>query len=192
MKLSITLHKSFSKYPKTVKLIGEAEIKIEEKVNSEQFKLAVLNHKYQKRLQFSSTEMTNQEVYQVIMAGEEKLQPGKDEHWKVTIIPYWSLKRVVGYTYPNRREIWVNMRVYSKYGVSQIANNITHEQQHKLGFGHDFNSTPRRPYSVPYAVGRIVQSLIDQDRMKITFDPDQFEEKGELHRAYMKASRLVV
>ena len=60
---------------------------------------------------------------------------------------------------PNR--VWTNDKFFTTNSLGKVAGNIVHEWTHKLGFEHDFNSTARRNYSVPYAVGNIIQELVD-------------------------------
>ena len=63
---------------------------------------------------------------------------------------------------PDTSVITSNRRFFDNFTPAEIAGNLAHEWMHKIGFDHDFNSTSRRPYSVPYAVGDLVESLAEQ------------------------------
>jgi hypothetical protein len=72
---------------------------------------------------------------------------------------------VYGYTYPTDPTIYLN-RAYrtaqavadGDWGMCAEVSNETHESTHKMGFDHDFDSTERRPYSVPYTANYAVDS----------------------------------
>lgn len=68
-------------------------------------------------------------------------------------------KNTIGYTYPDSPEIYLNriFRGYSYWNIWTELSNLFHETLHKLGFGHDFKATERRPYSVPYLGNRSVE-----------------------------------
>jgi hypothetical protein len=69
---------------------------------------------------------------------------------------------VVGYTYPDSARIWSNGNYFYSMTVNELAAHFVHEWLHKIGYDHDFKSTARRPYSVPYAVGDLVEVIADQ------------------------------
>lgn len=71
---------------------------------------------------------------------------------------YWSLKGVVGYTYPNSKRIWMNKRLHRKMSDCSRAGNIGHERSHKLNYGHSFKYHSKRPYSVPYSINAAFKS----------------------------------
>lgn len=81
----------------------------------------------------------------------------------IPIIFYWPTWRqsnnVIGYTYPDQPEIYLNrsFRADSTWTVWSEASNLFHESLHKIGFDHDFNSTERRPFSIPYRGNRAVE-----------------------------------
>lgn len=102
---------------------------------------------------------TDNGIYQHILDGNEKLQNTKDNEMDMEVRFYYSSSNVVGYTYPNVKYIYVNVRYFDNYAYSSVCANMMHEWLHKLGYGHDSASTSRRPYSVPYAIGSIVRSI---------------------------------
>ena len=86
---------------------------------------------------------------------------------------YYSLRSTIGYTYPDTLRIWINRRFFRSFRPSQVAANLIHEYMHKLGFTHDYNNTPTRKFSVPYAVGRLIREMIDSNQINIpTTMPD--------------------
>ncbi|MEI8347076.1 MAG: hypothetical protein WCG27_06395 [Pseudomonadota bacterium] len=131
--------------------------------NSEEFKQRVLNFTWQGKKQFANNDgKTNEQIYQNFMAGNETLSPQIDYtmNLEVTLYkPSYFGRNVIGYTYSNVVGIWSNRNFFNAYTPAQIAGNYTHEWCHKLGYIHDFNSTARRPYSVPYALGYLVDEL---------------------------------
>jgi len=70
----------------------------------------------------------------------------------VDIEMYWSIKKVLGYTYPNVMKEWINRRYAKSWGICELASLLAHETSHKVGYGHDFYNTKSRQYSVPYSI----------------------------------------
>lgn len=131
-------------------------------VNSVEFKERVLNHEYKGEKTFVDNDgMTNEEIYQRLMDGAEKLSPEVDEEIDLDITLYYRNNSTVGYTYPNVEKIWVNDKFFAKNSFGKVAANLIHEWLHKLGFKHDKKRTARRAYSVPYGVGTIMRELVD-------------------------------
>lgn len=131
-------------------------------INSEEFKQKVLNHEYQgEKTYVDNQELTNEEIYNVIMQGVETLNGEVDQEMDLDLTLYYSNNSTVGYTYPNTNRVWINDKFFTTNTLGKVAGNIVHEWTHKLGFTHDFNRTERRNYSVPYAVGNIIQELVD-------------------------------
>lgn len=131
-------------------------------INSEEFKQEILSHTFNGEYSFANNNgLTNDEIYEVILRGAETLMPEEDEEIDVDITLYYSNNSTVGYTYPDSTRIWVNDKFFSGFTLGKVAANVAHEWTHKIGFGHDFNRTAIRPYSVPYGVGSIIQKLVD-------------------------------
>lgn len=131
-------------------------------LNSKEFKQRVLDHTYEGEKTFvDNNGLTNEEVYEVIMNGAEDLLPDVDHEADLDITLYHKNNSTVGYTYPNTIRIWVNKKFFANFTLGKVAGNAVHEWTHKLGFGHDFKRTVRRNYSVPYAIGTIVQEMVD-------------------------------
>ncbi|MCO4754311.1 MAG: hypothetical protein KC478_07500 [Bacteriovoracaceae bacterium] len=131
-------------------------------LNSSQFRQRVLNHTYNGEKVFVENDgKSNEEIYYSIMEAAETLMPEIDEEMDLDITLYYRNNSTVGYTYPNTTRIWVNSKFFNTYTLGQVAANAVHEWTHKLGYGHSYNNTPERPYSVPYGVGTIIKELVD-------------------------------
>jgi hypothetical protein len=72
---------------------------------------------------------------------------------------YQNTSNTIGYTYPHTSRIWMNSKYFNKYTPVQVADNLFHEWLHKLGFDHAIKYTLRRNYSVPYAIGYLMEEL---------------------------------
>lgn len=142
--------------------LRDAIRRLEIVINSVQFKQAVLNHEYNGEKLFANNDgLSNEEIYQKILMASEELQPGEDEEIDLDLTLYYKNNSVVGYTYPNTTRVWINDKFFTPNSLGKVAGNIAHEWTHKIGFEHDFRNTSRRKYSVPYAVGDIIEELVD-------------------------------
>lgn len=133
---------------------------IKQVIASDEFKNRVLNHKFNgKKTYVDNNGLSNAQIYQKILEGSEKLRPGKNNKMDITVETYYVDANVIGYTMPSINKIYMNTKYLNNFTPVQVASNMVHEWLHKLGFGHDFEATPTRPYSVPYAVGYIIKTL---------------------------------
>lgn len=133
---------------------------IKQVIASEEFKSRVLNYKYKGKKTFvDNGGLTNSQIYAKILEASETLVPGRNNTMDVTLETYTVNANVVGYTLPSVNKIWMNTNYLNKFTPVQVTGNLVHEWLHKLGFNHSFESTPSRPYSVPYAVGYLIKSL---------------------------------
>ena len=187
--------KSFAKYPHIKQKFIEAADEIEKVINTGVFKSKIMSHYYKGEPTFADCNISNEEVFQTIMSGMEKLSPTKDYVWNIKIILYYSWKNVYGYTYPNRSEIWANRKVHGRisWTVADAAMNLTHEYAHKLGFTHTFRRVARWAFTVPYAVGRIVKELVKANLgiIMAQSNENQYIEMGIVKRAYMIVRRFI-
>jgi hypothetical protein len=132
-------------------------------INSKEFKEMVLNYQYQGQNTFVDNDgMDNESIYETIMAGAEILKPEPDKVMDLDITMYYSIKNTVGYTYPDTLRIWINSKFYNSFTHAEAANNVVHEWLHKLGFSHSYSYNAARDHSVPYAVGGIIEQLIEK------------------------------
>jgi hypothetical protein len=139
---------------------------VETIINSATFKDKVLNFTYNGEKTFvQNNGLTNEQIYNLLMSGAEKYpkQTAEDRMMDYDLelyTPRWyQSHNVIGYTNQNTLTISINRLIYQKTDIYKIAMNLVHEWVHKMGFDHDFNSTARRPSSVPYAVGYIVRDM---------------------------------
>lgn len=130
-------------------------------INSEKFKARVLNAWYNGKAQFKDTTLSNEEVYKALREGAE-LDSSPDWTWNVEVEISKARCSTLGWTYPNVRKFWINSCGFEKRADAGLAGTICHEYAHKLGFKHDFQKTPGREFTVPYAVGTICAELFNQ------------------------------
>lgn len=142
-------------------------------LGSEEFRQAVLDFTYGGKPRFSNNsiadaagatvqqDMSNQQVYDTLMASRETYLDNTDETAHLNLTLYYQKSSVVGFGYPGQPQIFLNSKFFELYDIAQVAGNIAHEWTHKLGFDHDYKSTARRPYSVPYGVGCVVEHLAE-------------------------------
>lgn len=146
----------------------ESIAKMEKVINTEDFKNRVRDftmpngsktfffRPWQKK--FSNTQVLN-----LILAATEEYEGGQ----KGVIDLYLHLEpggdgSVVGYG--NEGDKWINTYAHAFADMEQheVAGHIFHEWLHKIGFVHDFLDLPKRKYSVPYAVGEILEELAEK------------------------------
>lgn len=125
---------------------------LEEVLNSQEFRDFVLTKKFT-----NMKGKTNQEVYNLIMSGSERLSPEVDYELDLYVEMYHANNSVVGWTKPS--VIWtkLNRKFFSRYDYAEVAGNAFHEWLHKLGFGH---SSAKDHNSIPYSLGYHVKSLV--------------------------------
>ncbi len=129
--------------------------------SSPEFRERILRHRYQGRYGYHMNEQeTNRRLYAKILAGGEELYPTRNNAMDVEIEFYADFEsQVLGYTYPRSRRIWMNTKYFNHHSPAEIAGHLVHEWLHKLGYDHERERSPRRRFSVPYAVGRIVREV---------------------------------
>jgi 3-oxoacyl-[acyl-carrier-protein] synthase III len=140
--------------------IRTAEEKIKEVIGSEEFRLRVLNHTYNGIKTFvDNGGLTNGQIYLKILNAAEVLLPVSDNELDLGIKTYYQNSSTVGYTYSNSSYIFMNTKFLNQYNPNQVSRNMIHEWLHKLGFRHASYYTTSRNYSVPYAIGKIMEEL---------------------------------
>lgn len=121
--------------------------------------------------------LTRQGLINLIFSGSEILSPESDNEIDVDVVMYYSSGRVVGYTNPGTITTWVNKKFFSQYGYAEIACNLFHEWLHKLGFDHRSASDLT---SVPYALGYLIEDMINEYLKGAVFTPLDGSEIGEI------------
>ncbi len=143
--------------------IQSAERKIRDVIASEAFRTRVLNHTYKGKKTFvDNMGLTNAQIYNKILAGAERLSPSKDNQMDLKIKVYYQNSNVVGYTTPKSDTINMNTKFLNKYSATNVTRNMIHEWLHKVGFDHAKTYSTARDYSVPYAIGSIMEKLAAQ------------------------------
>ncbi len=150
---------------KNLETLNESLKLVEKVINTEAFKDKVLNFTMPNgKVTFFyrpwHKKYSNAEVLDLIYSASEEYDGGQ----KGVIDLYLHLEpggdgSVVGYG--NEGDKWINTYETPFAGMSrpEIAGHIFHEWLHKIGFVHDFYDVPKRRYSVPYAVGEIMEQL---------------------------------
>ncbi len=130
-------------------------------IASKAFKDRLLNFTYRGKKQFvDSAGRSNEEIYQMILEGAERIgNTTKNNMMDVELELYHQATKTIGYTYPNTVRIWMNKKYFNRYTPLKVADNLMHEWMHKLGFSHEISWSRDRDYSVPYAVGYLIEEL---------------------------------
>lgn len=134
---------------------------IREIVTSDEFRERVLNHTVNGKTTFVDNRgLSNEEIYKKIAEGAEIMgETSKNGTMDVELELFHSPTKTIGYTYPDTNRIWMNTKYFDSYTVIKVADNLMHEWMHKLGFDHDKTYSVARNYSVPYAIGYLVEEL---------------------------------
>lgn len=133
---------------------------IKKVVTSDEFKERIISHAINGKKTFMDNNgFTNEEIYQKIIEGAEVLKPDKNKSMDVVLELYNQANNTIGYTYPHTSRIWINSKFFNAYSPVQVADNLFHEWMHKLGFDHEIKYSKNRNYSVPYAIGYLVEEL---------------------------------
>lgn len=168
--------------------------KMIETLNSDDFKVAVLNYEWKdsngithKNFKLNKNmlgEHSRGELYNLIMSGWDKFDQTHDKDVDVqATLFYKRWSSTVGYTYPTTFKTWINTKFWTgseKQKIARIAANIAHEYMHNMDFHHAFDWNPTRDFTVPYAIGTIVYNLI----MDMDLGPMQSDLEWVCHRTW--------
>jgi hypothetical protein len=131
-------------------------------LNSKEFRDAVLSAEFDGKPGFASDDRSPAEVYATIRAAKENYTDAADGEVDLNLNLEnfsWFQRNVVGYTTESSDTLTTNRKFFSGYDATEVAGHLAHEWLHKLGFEHDFKATARRPDSVPYELGELVERL---------------------------------
>lgn len=146
-------------------------------INSDQFKEKILSYSYETSYWswfrrkyktnnsfYQNNGKSNQQIYDMFMSGTDDINPLADLDMDLYLHLYYVNSNTIGYTNQDTQEIFINTKYFndnlnSLAGNCAIIGNIVHEYMHKIGFDHDYFSTGLRPYSVPYAIGDIAETV---------------------------------
>jgi hypothetical protein len=136
---------------------------IEDVVNSEEFKLSVLNMKYKvgsvEYKGFSQTTMTEEQVLESILLANENFPGGEPHQIDLFMDMYYRINSTVGYTGPKDKFIHMNRHFHARFSPHETAGNIFHEWLHKIGHNHSSRNNSERPHSVPYKLGKLLSEM---------------------------------
>lgn len=158
---------------------------IEDVMNSPEFKKRVIGFErngersYRKNYLWQDSDklLTNEEIYQVIMNGNEKMRadtPGEMNFnsWvkackSYEMIGVWC-RKVIGSTSPsNSKWIRLNWTFYKKLETHEMVSNMVHEWLHLLGFLHGKNDIHEEvPYVVGYIAGEVAREMIEKNKLE--------------------------
>ena len=166
LKVNVTQQQNFTT-EQTDKL-NQAITILDQVLNSPEFKDRVLNFSYQGQLGFvQNNGMNNQQIYDYLMGGAEKyptqqVANGMADMMLSIYTPPWykRFSKALAYTNIDDPFLHIYKNYYNGASVADISNTLVHEWTHKMGFDHDFNATPQRPYSVPYGIGNTIEELV--------------------------------
>jgi hypothetical protein len=158
----------------TLDKVTKAKEAIGKVFNSDIFKDAVLNFQfdgeetfYYRRTIFGNLidhAYTNQEVFDILMKGNESPGNSSASSMDLYLVLLQEVNpNVVGYGNPGSKEIYTYRNWFETFTVAEYAGHITHEWTHKLGFSHSFHHNRKRKYSVPYAIGDLIEAFIEKD-----------------------------
>lgn len=148
---------------------------LSEIVNSKEFKTMVISYErdvkvgkytiksrsYAKNYLWknSSQNLTNEQIYDVLMRGDEKMRVNTLGEMNINSRINRKLgPNTIGATSPATSAFMtMNWAFYKNFNSYEMASNVVHEWTHLLGFLHGENSTKHQ--EVPYVVGAIVKEL---------------------------------
>lgn len=157
---------------------------LEEVMNSEEFKTRVISYvrsngkrEYQKNYLWkdSTRTFTNEEIYELIMTGDEKMRPNTigemNFNSRVKICRWYEnvgkwCRGVVGSTTPaSSANITLNWKFYKKYETHQMVSNMVHEWLHLLGFLHGkVDMREEVPYVVGGIAGQVAKEFLEREQ----------------------------
>lgn len=143
--------------------IAKVSVGVEKVINSAEFRDRVVNFTWKGAKQFNENEgKTNEQIYDIIRRANE-VGSGDDYTMSAYI---WFVKKdwfcfideVAASDWQNY-DITFNTCVFGGMKDEEVANTLVHETIHKYKFGHAKYYNDDRNFTVPYAVGRIVEEL---------------------------------
>lgn len=138
---------------------------IEQAINTDGFQRAVLDAVFlDTRLEKSNGEvvprLTNAQILATILEGRERGSVVDGIVGLRVELYYKLLSSVIGHYDPPT--IYTNTRFFNPSDPIHIAGHWMHEWLHAAGFLHDYDRSTRRPQSVPYLVGELVEAHAQQ------------------------------
>jgi hypothetical protein len=134
---------------------------LETVINSVHFRNLVLEHSFkaQKTFHLNNGDI-NERVYSRIMSGEETRNVISDGVWNLNLrLKFIFSPSTIAYTTVGSPMINISRRYWRVSSDAKMAGTICHEYMHKVGYVHSFNATPDRPFTVPYGIGSICETV---------------------------------
>lgn len=163
-KVQLMSSKGFNSLQK--ELMANAINKFEQVMNTEALKQEIINFSCSLGDRFENNAgMTNQQVYEKIMTAAEEYKPDQDYTANLHLVlvrkrkPWFTRYPAIGYGRPGQAKIYTYTWWFNQAKDYEYAGHIAHEWAHKIGFDHSFKPTKTRRFSVPYALGDIVEKL---------------------------------
>lgn len=122
--------------------IKQAIVKTNETVETTCFQSLML-----KRELIQTLGRTNEQVVKSLVGADVKID----------VEMYYTLKRVLGYTYEGVNMEWINRRYMLSWNKCDLASLLSHETSHKIGYDHDYYYSDARNYSVPYSINVAIE-----------------------------------
>lgn len=114
---------------------------------------------------FTYTNDARPTILAKMLSGAEDLKPDADGVANGTV-EIGNQRGVVGWTNETTLTEWLSKWFVDSASIAEQAGNRAHEYMHKLGYDHPYRSTWDRPYSVPYAIGDLVQAWVEKNFVK--------------------------
>jgi hypothetical protein len=155
--------RSIEKYEGYEKKAREAAALFIRVFNSDKFKEQVLGHEWKGKKQFADNQgLTNAQILERLLDGSEIAFEGRNHAADFHLRAYskgWPFGSAIGHADADKGEIITKWKFIRQSSVEGLAGHYAHEYCHLLGFGHDFDVTNQREYSVPYAIDNIVEEF---------------------------------
>ncbi len=123
--------------------------------------------------------LTTKQIIEKIYAAEEFYNSESDNKADIYWIiekkgkPWFSKHPAIGYGNETEREIYTYSWFLKSGDLTEIVGHISHEWTHKIGFVHQFNPHDRRPETVPYAFGSLVEKHAQKYVSTANFDSEE-------------------
>jgi len=135
-------------------------------INSNKFEEKVVSYSFTDRRYSYSREdeweevTDNNRIYEILKKGNEQYNIRKNDYvWKLKI----KLGRYLPQVGRREKDLIITQNWFIKSSTDkELAAHWFHEYAHVLGFHHDYERTDRRPHSIPYGLGVIVEEVISE------------------------------
>ncbi len=128
--------------------------------NMQEFQNLIINHNPFE----TDKHLTNEEIYKIIMSGQEKGTQTDNEADLNLSLDYTYSPAAVGYTMGLKIFTFKNM--FDALSIAELAGHYAHEYCHTLGF-RDPDDLSNVSNNVPYEIGRIISELVNLEEMNI-------------------------